>query len=171
MAQLQPMPAEESKTKRRVHRFPQIDMTPMVDLGFLLITFFIFTTSMTEKTTMKLVMPAEGPVTPVRESRSLTILLASNDRTFVYEGMWQDAIQRNAISVADYSSTGVRKIIMLKQKQLKKADSLIVVIKPLDQCSYKNTVDILDEMVINGVTRYAITQPTEEEKNYVMRME
>jgi len=171
MAQLQPMPAEESKTKRRVHKIPQIDMTPMVDLGFLLITFFIFTTSMTEKTNMKLVMPAEGPETFVGESRSLTILLGSENKVFAYEGIWQDAIQRNAISVADYSSTGIRKIIMRKQNQLKKADSLIVIIKPLDQCSYKNTVDILDEMVINGITRYAITQATQEEKNYVMRME
>jgi biopolymer transport protein ExbD len=167
MSQLQIPPAEASKTKRTIHSFPQIDMTPMVDLGFLLISFFIFTTSMTEKTAMTLMMPANGESTGVPESKSLSILLGNKDKAFIYEGRFEEANEHKKIFSADYSPEGIRRLITLKRKQLAKPDDLVVIIKPLDQSSYRNTVDALDEMTINGITRYAITRPTTEEKKYM----
>jgi biopolymer transport protein ExbD len=171
MAQLELQPAEASKTKRRVHAFVHIDMTPMVDLGFLLITFFIFTTSMSEKTAMSLMMPAMGPPSAVPQSKALSFLLADHNRVFAYEGDWKEAVQNNRVILTDYNgATGLRNMIIRKQKQLGKADALTVLVKPLDQSSYKNTIDALDEMTINGVSTYAIVEPTAEEKTYVMKM-
>ena len=52
--------SNQSKNNKRIHKNPKIDMTPMVDLGFLLITFFIFTTSMAEPKAMNLIVPDDG---------------------------------------------------------------------------------------------------------------
>ena len=90
MAQIQPQQIE-GKTKRKLHLSLSIDMTPMVDLGFLLITFFIFTTTMAEKRITKLVMPKEGDSTDLAESKALTALLDANNKVFVYTGKWEDA--------------------------------------------------------------------------------
>src|SRR5688572_32950176 len=68
----------------------RVDMTPMVDLGFLLITFFIFTATMNEPTTMDLNMPKdtdkEDEVTKAKQSGALTVMLGKNDQVYYYEG-------------------------------------------------------------------------------------
>jgi biopolymer transport protein ExbD len=90
MAQLELQPISAGKTRRRLHASLRIDMTPMVDLGFLLITFFIFTTTMSEPKVMNLAMPKEqGDSTEVKQSRSLTLILAGDDKIYAYEGMTQ----------------------------------------------------------------------------------
>jgi hypothetical protein len=64
----------------------KIDMTPMVDLGFLLITFFIFTSSISESKALKLTMPATGPPVKISELKTLTVLLAKDDIIYYYFG-------------------------------------------------------------------------------------
>ncbi len=77
-----------SGRKPRVKRMPiRVDLTAMVDLAFLLITFFMLTTTLAKKLEMPVIMPADGPQGPVPESRSMTICLGKNDHVMWYLGL------------------------------------------------------------------------------------
>jgi biopolymer transport protein ExbD len=162
--------------KRGVRRIKKanlkIDMTPMVDLGFLLIAFFIFTTEISKPAITKLYMPHEGDSTKISESKSLTILLGSNNHVFYYYGTEEKVIKNNQVFQTSYNEiTGLGNIIRQKQTDLEKEKidkkKLIVLIKASEQASYKNVVNALDEMLINSVTRYAILDPGTGELNFL----
>ena len=157
-----------SKGRKGLAKALKIDMTPLVDLAFLLITFFIFTTSIGEAKAMKLAMPADGPPMPTPQSQSLTILLGSDNKVYAYAGEWKTAKEAGGIKETNYSVTdGVGNLIRAKQKSLvtakKEATDLVVMIKPTKGSNYQNLVNLLDEMLINGVTRYAVIEPSAEE--------
>ncbi|MDB5253233.1 MAG: hypothetical protein JWP27_2402 [Flaviaesturariibacter sp.] len=150
----------------------RIDMTPLVDLAFLLITFFIFTTSISEPLATKLAMPKSGPPMSVKSSGSLTILLGANDRAFAYAGEWSKAQAGGAIRETTYDvNAGIGRIIRAKQMEMDAAgidrSSLVVLIKPGDESRYDNLVNALDEMLINGVKKYAIVDPDEQERRFL----
>ena len=148
-----------------------IDMTPMVDLGFLLITFFILTTSMSEPAVTKLYMPADGGPTKLNEDAAVTVLLSGNDSVFYYHGKWEKAIQNNKIHVASYKvKTGIGNIITEKQKRLgKKRNDLMLLIKPLETASYCNLMNMIDEVTINDVKKYAIVDAMKQEREFIPR--
>lgn len=162
-----------SEKKSGVHKLKKqstrVDLTPMVDLGFLLITFFVFTTSMSEPKAMKLVMPAgESVDMPVGENTALTIIPMEDNKIFYYHGEPKKALELNLFGITNYSMTeGIGIIIRQKQKVLeqmgKRSTDLILIIKPADGSNIGNTIDILDEVLINTVTRYALTDLTEDE--------
>jgi biopolymer transport protein ExbD len=89
----------------------KVDMTPMVDLAFLLITFFIFTATMNEQVTMNLVMPKDGPKTPVKETGALTLILGKNDTVYYYQGELT-----NATDIQTTTTGNIRKIIIAKKE-------------------------------------------------------
>ena len=168
MAEIIATPSTSGK-RRPIRKSLRIDMTPMVDLGFLLITFFIFTSSMAEPYVTKLYMPADGPSTSQGESGALTVLLGKDDRIYYYEGQWEPALQNKAVLPTSYNlQHGLGQVIRQKQQRLgSKKDELMLLIKPLETATYANVINILDEVQINGVKRYAITDPTQEEKTFV----
>lgn len=174
MAQMELQLSESKKTRRKLHPSLKIDMTPMVDLGFLLITFFIFTTTMSEKKSMRLYMPAEGGTPPaIPESRVLTVLLLSNNNVYAYEGKFEDAMKENKIVATTYNmNNGIGQLIRDKQKRLQLTDKkedrngLIFLIKPTKQSTYTNVVDALDEATINDVKKYMVVEPSAEEILY-----
>ncbi|MGB8194462.1 MAG: biopolymer transporter ExbD [Chitinophagaceae bacterium] len=133
----------------------RVDLTPMVDLGFLLITFFIFTTTMSQPTAMQLFLPKDTDKpeeqNKVKASGALTIMLGANDVIYYYEG----ELQPNGTNFKTTTFKEVRNVIMDKKKATDPKD-FMVVIKPDNEATYKNTVDILDEMTINDVKRYAM---------------
>ena len=152
-------------------------MTPMVDLGFLLITFFIFTTTMSESKAMKLFMPTDKGKSELGESKALTVLLAQNNKVYAYPGKFEDAVKQNKIILTNYDeSFGIGNLIRLKQEQLQQTDKkegrdgLVFLIKPTAQSSYKNVVDALDETIINGVKKYMVLDPSAEEKTEIQKM-
>lgn len=172
----------------------RVDMTPMVDLGFLLITFFIFTTTMTTPKTMDLYMPKdtdkEEEQNKAKESGSLTLLLGKNNVIYYYEGL----LKEDASNFKTATFKDIRNIIIDKKKEVKRIhqhDSkcpeiwaknggdknscldvdLVVVIKPDDEATFKNTVDILDEMTINEVKRFAMVDLFDIEKQLIKRTE
>lgn len=139
----------------------RVDMTPMVDLGFLLITFFIFSTTMAQPTAMKLLMPKDTDKqeeqTKVKASGALTIMLGKADGIYYYEGDDPTKIQ-----ASNYKK--IRDVIINKKKTTKPED-FVVVIKPNDEANYANVVAVLDEMSINEVKKFAMVpiSPVENE--------
>jgi biopolymer transport protein ExbD len=145
-----------------------IDMTPMVDLGFLLIAFFILTTQMSQPAVAKLYMPHDGAVTKVPESRSLTILIGDKSNLFFYFGTEEEAIRERKIFQTGYTENAIGNIIRKKKFSLSLAkDSMIVLIKASKNSVYKNLVDILDEMIINNVKRYSIVDISKQEESFI----
>lgn len=136
-----------------------VDMTPMVDLGFLLITFFIFTTTMAQPTAMNLFMPKDvdkpEDQNKVKETGAFTIMLGKQDQIYFYEGLDPTKLQASNFK-------NIREQIM-KKKQNTNPEDLVVIIKPSEDATYKNTVDILDEMTINEIKRYAMVDISEQE--------
>jgi biopolymer transport protein ExbD len=141
----------------------RIDMTPMVDLAFLLLTFFILTTTLSKPQTMEITMPEklkkEDVQTEVNEKKVLTIVLGDNDKAFWYVGITEPRAEK-----VDFSKDGIRKVLLKKNSEIRE---MIVLIKAMDQSKYKNMVDILDEMTICNIKRYAIVDITSADKDIV----
>ncbi|MFZ2784783.1 MAG: biopolymer transporter ExbD [Sediminibacterium sp.] len=142
----------------------RVDLTPMVDLGFLLITFFIFTTTMSQPTAMKLFLPkdADKPEdqNKAKESGVITILLGKDNNVFYFEGQ----LDNTASNFKSSNFKEIRTVLIDKKRRTPEKD-LVVVLKPSSECTYRNVVDILDEMAINVLKRYALVDisPIEEE--------
>jgi biopolymer transport protein ExbD len=177
----------------------RVDMTPMVDLGFLLITFFIFTTTMSSPKAMALNMPKDTKnqeeLNKAKESGALTIILGKDNGVYYYEG--QLAPDGSNFKSATFKT--IRDEIINKKAEVirnhvhdsncpklqddakKKGDpdwqnackdrDFVVVIKPDQDATYKNTVDILDEMEINQVKRFAMVDITPQEYQVVQATE
>jgi len=145
----------------------RVDLTPMVDLGFLLITFFIFTTTVQQPTAMPLNMPKDTKDKnldmKVKESGSLTLMLGKGNIIYYYYG--NDPTKMQTTGYKD-----VRNIILQKKKTTPAAD-LFIIIKPDKDATYKNAVDILDEMDINDIGKYAMVDPTPDEYALIQKTE
>lgn len=174
MAQIE-LPARGTKNRKPGHYIPRIDMTPMVDLGFLLIAFFIFTTTLTDPKTLRLIMPDDtGPATELKEGKVLTVLLDDAHAVYAYEGKFEHALKNNNIRTSSYDeSEGIGKMIRDKQALLQLndekegRDGLVLLIKPASGASYKNVIDALDETTINGVKKYMVVDPAIEERIFL----
>jgi biopolymer transport protein ExbD len=145
----------------------RVDLTPMVDLGFLLITFFIFTTTIAQSTAMNLNMPKDtdkpDEVNKVKESGSLTLMLGKSNVIYYYYG--NDPAKMQTTNYKD-----LRNLILDKKKSTP-VDDLFIIIKPDKDATYKNAVDVLDEMTINDIPRYAMVDPTADEYNKIQQTE
>jgi biopolymer transport protein ExbD len=159
--------------KRPVKKQLRIDMTPMVDLGFLLISFFVITTELSKPTAMNLAMPKEGPPMPLGRSNALTVLLDGHDKIWCYQGDWEQALTEGSIQpLKGAGQEGLRKTITERQQWLDKnpgkegRDGLMVLVKPAAGTDYKQVVDVLDEMSITQVKRYAVVKLSPAEKEW-----
>jgi biopolymer transport protein ExbD len=178
------------KPKQKKHA-TRVDLTPMVDLGFLLITFFMLTTSMLKPQTMEISVPSKDKVqedeqNKVKASQAVTVLLGKENKLFYYFGTQENGVDPELIET-DYSSEGIRKMLFQKNFDVMKAvnelkkdkkkmseedynkklselrsvkTAPVVMIKAADDANYKNFVDILDEMNISNIARYAIVDIT-----------
>jgi biopolymer transport protein ExbD len=136
----------------------------MVDLAFLLITFFMYTTTLQKPKAMNVVMPdnsVQKSQLPIAASRSMTILLGSHHKVEWYMG----EAGKSAPTVDNFGSTGIRKAILDNKQKVADTHSgdeklMEVVIKPSDKSSYQDLVAILDEMKITNIQIYAIVKIT-----------
>ncbi len=155
----------------------KVDLTPMVDLGFLLITFFVFTASMSRPKSMKLFLPAgELQTKPTGQSTVLTIIPILNDKVFYYQGELQQAIASGAYGVTNFSvGNGIGDIIRKKQVSLASnarftKNDLMLIIKPAMDARYQNVVAALDEVLINDVKHFAFIDLDLAEKQTLDRL-
>lgn len=149
----------------------KVDLTAMVDLAFLLITFFMLTTTLAKPQSMDLAMPdksdpTEANDTKVADNRTVTLILGTNNKLVWYMG--QAAKPLDGPLASGYGKDGIRKILLEKSQQVlaRTQDTekgLIVIIKPSEKSSYHNLVDALDEMAITKVKTYAIVDVAEED--------
>ncbi len=192
----------KNKQKKQTLR---VDFTPMVDMNMLLITFFMFCTSLSKPQTMEISMPDKKATiddkTKVRPELVTTILLAADNKMYYYSGEpnYEDY---TSLKESDFTENGIRKVLLGKNavmiakldelKKLKKDNQIsdeefekqsaeakkarnapVVVIKPMDDASYKNMVDALDEMLICNISKYAIVEFSDVDdfllKNYLTK--
>ena len=151
----------------------RIDMTAMVDVAFLLLTFFILTTTLATPKAMELIKPPKldkpEDQLEVAESKVMTILLGENDKVHYY--VYLNGSKEPTIETTDFSATGAREAIQkhlnrfptrcpkgakIEEIKASKCWDPVIVLKPTKVCKYKNVVDILDEMRINSVPKYAL---------------
>lgn len=150
----------------------RVDLTPMVDLGFLLITFFMLTTTLNKPSAMELNVPVKEKETvdppPMKEGKVLTLLLDKNDKIYWYVGLSEAKLDST-----DYSPEGVRKLLIDQRDRVARdyaQDSLrdvVVLLKPSNKSRYKNMVDILDEIHITEIKRYALLGISKAEEDYI----
>jgi len=155
----------------------RVDLTAMVDLAFLLITFFMLTTTLAKPQAMDIAMPDKNEDQPdtkldVADNRTMTILLGSNNRLEWYMGLMEKPI--TPPQVDNYGKNGVRKALLEKKKEVialtgDPKKGLIVLIKASDKATYKNLVDILDEMAIIKPQTYAIVDISDPEIDLLKR--
>ena len=205
MAEVQQQEQGSEKKHKKVRAkkaSTHIDMTPMVDLAFLLLTFFMLTTTFSKPKTMEINMPVkdakEEEQQKVAASQTLSILLTKDNKIIWYMGV-DDPTKPPETNSANFSLTspnGIHRVLLEKNQRIydqvqelrrqaeketwtqdtlkariarAKADKkgLIVLIKSDDEARYKNLVDILDEMAVCAIGRFAIVDISPNEMDLI----
>jgi biopolymer transport protein ExbD len=186
------------KKVRAKKQSTHIDMTPMVDLAFLLLTFFMLTTTFGKPKTMEINMPVKDPNNKPNEvNNAITFLLTGDNKVYWYEGELKPI---TTLTPTDFSADGIRKLLLEKNsnavskiKQLRidadktnmadttlkrlevdvkgEKKSLMVLVKTDDKAKYKNVIDVLDELNITMVGKYALVDLSQQEFDLINKFQ
>lgn len=167
MADVSAKPEQGSRQRRKSTR---IDMTAMVDVAFLLLTFFILTATLADPKALKLPLAAPEttgePPLGVAESKILTVIVGQGDSLYYYKGITDAVVQST-----HYAAAGLRAVVQAHLHARPdncprgaNAEDIaasgcwdpIIVIKPMPRCGYRGVVDVLDEMLITGAPKYIL---------------
>ncbi|MEC5167126.1 biopolymer transport protein ExbD [Flavobacterium sp. PL11] len=143
----------------------KVDLTAMVDLAFLLITFFMLTTTLSKPQSMSLGLPdknEKGDDIKVDENRTMTVLLGDDNKLVFYMGLLATPLA--GPKDLSFGKDGIRQELLKRKKEVlaystakgKPDQGMIVIIKPSKKSNYKNIIDILDEMAISSIPTYTI---------------
>jgi biopolymer transport protein ExbD len=160
---------EDQKQKAGVPKvkksFLRVDLTPMVDLGFLLIAFFVFTTTISQPKALKLAIPDDAEVknpSITADGKTLNLLLGANNTSYVYNGL-----QINNIKNIGSNTTAIRDAILKKKNEMNTLygndSDIVVLIKPTAASTYENVVNALDEMLICNIKTYVLMDASNDE--------
>jgi biopolymer transport protein ExbD len=164
MAAIEPTaPKAGKKPRARKHTF-RLDMTPMVDLAFLLLTFFMLTTTFAKPHVMQLTMPVKpdpaNTETPIRQSSAMTVILGSGHQVYYYFGLSapnDPSVPVPTLHTTDFGPKGIRQALLARSRQ---QPAPIVLLKAGPRANYQDMVDALDEMNITDQNKYALTDLT-----------
>ncbi|MDP1803436.1 MAG: biopolymer transporter ExbD [Bacteroidota bacterium] len=189
--------------KRAKKQSTRIDMTPMVDLAFLLLTFFVLTATFSKPKSMELTFPAPPPPDQKIDEvkKGITFLLSKDDRIFYYEGQFRAADdekgKKTELAELNFSQGSLHKFLLDKNKEMQekikaldvkhknkqledttfkrmvkeiKADkeSYTYLIKTDDKATYKNVIDVIDELNVNVVGKYVMVDILKPEMDLVI---
>jgi len=158
--------------KKAKKQSTRVDLTPMVDLGFLLITFFVFTTTMSQATAMNMNEPKDDPENQqkVKNSGAMTLLLGKNDQVYYYFGELSPTEASTQFRSSNFKD--IRDVILTKKKSTPIGD-LMYIIKSDKDATFKNAIDVLDEMSINQIPpgHYAEVDMSDTEAELIKRTE
>jgi len=156
MAELNSSPEKNDGKKLRQPKSMRVDLTAMVDLAFLLVTFFMLTTTLSKPKAMDLAMPVDGPGGEVPQSRSITLCLGKENKLLLYKGL------STTPQVLSYGKNGLRKALLDAKMEIQRntGKEAIVILKPSDHSVYSNLVDALDELNITKTNIYAVVDIT-----------
>ena len=161
MAEIQQAHGPPTGGKRRTKKLStRVDMTPMVDLAFLLLTFFMLTTTFAKPSVLQLQMPVKDEPTPVSAQRALTIILGKGHRVHYYFGLHDPndkTVPAPEVQTTTFAASGIRQVLLARLQQ---ATPPVVLIKPSADSRYQDLVDILDEMSITNQKKYALVRIT-----------
>jgi biopolymer transport protein ExbD len=154
-------PKAGKKPRARKHSF-RLDMTPMVDLAFLLLTFFMLTTTFAKPRVMQLTMPVKdlNHTIDIRPAHAMTIILGSGHQAYYYFGLARPndpSVPVPTLHTTNFGLKGIRQALLARGHQLPEP---VVLIKAGPRAKYSDMVDILDEMNITAQKKYAITDLT-----------
>lgn len=169
MTQFETSSSYAGSRRRKIRKPLHVDMTPMVDLAFLLITFFMLVSTLHKNTAIDLHMPEiDGERAAITADRTLTLIADGNNRLLYYNG-----IDIAGIKQTRYGKEGIRSLLIANEKRIASSTSpekgLICILKATDKAKYENLVDLLDEMVVTGVTTYAIQDIMPEEQEEISK--
>lgn len=162
MAEISTLEKQGGKVSQK-KKLIRVDMTPMVDLGFLLITFFMFTTNFTKPSVIDLSLPAGEGGNKIDVKNSINLILGKDNRIFYY----QDEVQKlttEHLKEISLEKAELQKVIEEAKINAPKPENFTVLIKPTDDANYKNFVDILDEMSITKTEKFGISEIKEKEQ-------
>jgi biopolymer transport protein ExbD len=171
---MQAGPRRKGGSRRSKKLSTRIDLTPMVDLGFLLITFFFVTTTWAKARAMDFKMPADGPSTLVGKNATLSVVVCGNNKLFYYHGDLGEALNAGAYGITGYGASGLREIIRNKQQAMDRSyaggrGEMNLIIKATPEASVQNIVSLLDEVRICAVGKYALVDLSAAEGELVAR--
>ncbi|HLS71319.1 MAG TPA: biopolymer transporter ExbD [Chitinophagaceae bacterium] len=166
---------------------PRVDLTAMVDMNFLLLTFFILSTTLSKPKAMEIVMPykddemTDEDRNKIKKDVALTILLGKNNKVYYYEGIGDDPNQYPDIRLTTFRDVdGIRDVIIAKKQKveqlkangtLKASDKATVIIKADTTSTTADFINILDEMTINAIPTYAVVDITEQDQEFIYEYE
>ncbi len=154
-----------TNSKGKKNKSLNIDMTPMVDLGFLLITFFILTATLNNPVAMDINLPKDNKSTINTEvdSRAVINILLKKEAAYLYEG-------NNLNTIKQITYKELPKIIIKKKNWCIKngfEKEFMIIIKASDESYYQQMVDMLNEMVINEVKTYTLVDISSDEEKII----
>ena len=151
-----------SKGKKKKKRAGvRIDMTPMVDVAMLLLTFFMLTTVFNKPQTMELNLPPDSKVqVEVAATTLLTVRVAPNME--IYWNMGNEPTALKKITIKELRP-------LLKEK-LRNIPKLITLVQIDRDAKYNDMVDIIDELNLAEITRFSIAPLKDTDKKLIARV-
>ncbi len=138
----------------------RVDMTPVVDLAFLLLTFFMLATTFIKPQVMEMILPTKSEddesAPKVNEKNVMTVILDGDNKIY-----WFIGITDPKVELTNYSSEGIRKVL---QEQIKSNSKLVILVKLDEGSTYKNFVDIFDELTITKPKSFALDELNDNDK-------